>query len=51
MTTWVKIDNDHHGHKCKNCNAIDESTKASHTWNEGAVTTPATCTAAGVKTF
>lgn len=50
-TKWVKIDNDHHGHKCKNCNAIDESTKAPHTWNEGRVTTPATCTAAGVKTF
>ena len=51
MTTWVKIDNDHHGHKCKNCNAIDESTKAPHTWNEGAVTTPATCTTPGEKTF
>ena len=51
MTTWVKIDNDHHGHKCKNCNAIDESTKAPHTWDEGKVTTPATCTAAGVKTY
>ena len=51
MTTWVKIDNDHHGHKCKNCNAIDESTKAPHTWDEGKVTTPATCTAAGVKTL
>ena len=49
-TEWSK-DNDHHWHKCKNCNAIDESTKAPHTWNEGAVTTPATCTAAGVKTF
>ena len=47
---WSK-DEDHHWHKCKNCNAIDESTKAPHTWNEGRVTTPATCTAAGEKTF
>ena len=51
MTTWVKIDNDHHGHKCKNCNAIDESTKAPHTWDEGKVTTPATCTTPGEKTY
>ena len=51
MTTWVKIDNDHHWHKCKNCNAIDESTKAPHSWDEGTVTTPPTCTAAGVKTL
>ena len=49
-TEWSK-DNDHHWHKCKNCNAIDESTKAPHTWNEGRVTTPATCTAAGERTF
>ena len=47
---WSK-DEDHHWHKCKNCNAIDESTKAPHTWNEGRVTTPATCTAAGEKAF
>ena len=51
MTTWVKIDNDHHGHKCNNCNAIDTTSKAPHDWNSGAVTTPATCTTAGVKTY
>ena len=51
MTTWVKIDNDHHGHKCKNCNAINESTKAPHSWDNVAVTTPATCTADGEKTY
>ena len=49
-TEWSK-DNDHHWHKCKNCNAIDESTKAPHSWDNVEVTTPATCTAAGVKTF
>ena len=49
-TEWSK-DHDHHWHKCKNCNAIDESTKAPHSWDEGKVTTPATCTAAGVKTY
>ena len=47
---WSK-DNDHHWHKCKNCNAIDESTKAPHSWDNVKVTTPATCTAAGVKTY
>ena len=50
-TKWVKIDNDHHGHKCNNCNAIDTTSKAPHDWNSGAVTTPATCTTAGEKTF
>ena len=51
MTTWVKIDDGHHGHKCNNCNAIDTTSKAPHDWNSGAVTTPATCTTAGVKTY
>ena len=51
MTTWVKIDNDHHGHKCKNCNAVDESTKAPHSWDNVEVTTPATCTADGERTY
>ena len=49
-TKWSK-DNDHHWHKCKNCNAIDASTKAPHSWDNVEVTTPATCTAAGVKTL
>ena len=52
-TQWISndSDNDHHWHKCKNCNAIDASTKAPHSWDNGAVTTPATCTTAGVKTY
>ena len=49
-TEWSK-DEDHHWHKCKNCNAIDTTSKAPHDWNSGKVTTPATCTAAGVKTY
>ena len=52
-TQWISNDSDedHHWHKCKNCNAIDENTKAPHSWDNGAVTTPATCTTAGVKTL
>ena len=49
-TKWSK-DNDHHWHKCKNCNAINTTSKAPHDWNSGKVTTPATCTTPGVKTF
>ena len=49
-TEWSK-DNDHHWHKCKNCNAINTTSKAPHDWNSGKVTTPATCTTPGVKTF
>ena len=52
-TQWISndSDNDHHWHKCKNCNAIDESTKAPHSWDNVKVTTSATCTAAGEKTY
>ena len=49
-TEWSK-DNDHHWHKCKNANCDAVKDKAAHAWDEGAVTTPATCTAAGVKTY
>ena len=47
---WSK-DDDHHWHKCKNCNAINTTSKAPHDWNSGKVTTPATCTTPGEKTF
>ena len=52
-TQWISDDSDknHHWHKCNNCNAIDTTSKASHTWDDGEVTTPATCTTDGVKTF
>ena len=49
-TEWSK-DNDHHWHKCKNANCDAVKDKAEHSWNEGEVTTPPTCTAAGVKTY
>ena len=49
-TEWSK-DNDHHGHECNNANCDAVKDKAEHSWNEGKVTTPATCTAAGEKTF
>ena len=49
-TKWSK-DNDHHWHKCKNCNAIDTTSKAPHDWNSGTVTTPETCTTPGERTF
>lgn len=51
MTTWVKIDDGHHGHKCSNCNAIDATSKASHIWDDGEVTTQPKCEETGVKTF
>ena len=51
MTMWVKIDSDHHGHKCKNCNAIDETSKAPHSWNAGEVTTQPKCEEIGEKTY
>lgn len=50
MTTWVS-DANSHWHKCNNANCDAVKDKAEHTWNEGTVTTPATCTAAGVKTY
>ena len=52
-TQWISDDSDknHHWHKCNNCNAIDTTSKAPHDWNSGKVTTPATCTAAGEKTY
>ena len=49
-TKWSK-DNDHHWHKCKNANCTEIADQAEHRWNEGEVTTPATCTTPGEKTF
>ena len=50
---WDK-DNTHHWHNCTaaNCPVTDNSKKdgyAAHTWDEGTVTKPATCTEAGEK--
>lgn len=46
---WTKVDDNNHKRVCKN----DENhfDTAPHTWNEGVVTTKATCTTAGVKTY
>ena len=49
-TEWSK-DNDHHWHKCKNANCDAVKDKAEHDWNDGEVTTPATCTTVGEKTY
>lgn len=45
---WSSDDNEH-WHECSRCDAVDA--KAAHTWNEGEITTPATETENGVKTF
>ena len=47
-TVWSK-DEDNHWHDCANCDEIFEN--AVHTWDSGEVTTAATCTAKGVKTY
>ena len=45
---WTKKDGENHAQICKNCQK--EITEA-HKWNDGEVTTPATHTEKGVKTF
>ncbi len=45
---WTGVDNNSHGHTCAVCGR--KETK-DHTWNNGAVTKPATCKDEGVKTF
>ena len=47
-TAWSSDANEH-WHECANCHA--EKDKAEHRWNNGEVTTKATCTTAGVKTY
>ena len=47
--TWTKDDNDHHKRVCAN-DASHVETKT-HVWDGGIVTTEATCTEAGVKTY
>ena len=47
--TWTKDDNDHHKRVCAN-DASHVETKL-HVWDGGIVTTEATCTEAGVKTY
>ena len=46
--TW-QSDGDEHWKKCSRCDVTD--TKTAHHWDDGKITTPATCTAAGEKTY
>ena len=46
--TW-QSDGDHHWKKCSRCDVTD--TKTAHQWDDGKITTAATCTAAGEKTY
>lgn len=45
---WTPVDDDNHKGTCSVCS---KSTTEAHEWNDGEVTTPATCTAPGVKTY
>ena len=47
--TVQQSDGDNHWKKCSRCDATD--TPKAHQWDEGEVTTPATCTATGEKTY
>ncbi len=49
-TEWSK-DATHHWHACTGEGCTDVADKAEHTWNAGEITTPATATADGIKTF
>ena len=46
--TW-QSDGDEHWKKCSRCDVTD--TKTAHQWDDGKITTAATCTAAGEKTY
>ena len=46
-TNWTKVDDDKHQGTC----ACGQPTTADHTWDEGTVTTPATCLQPGERTF
>ncbi|MDE6557718.1 MAG: hypothetical protein K2K39_01280, partial [Clostridia bacterium] len=47
---WVS-DKDNHWHAATCEHTTEKSGEAAHTWNDGTVTTPATCEEAGVKTL
>lgn len=49
-TDWSK-DATHHWHACVEADCEEVADKAEHTWNAGEVTTPATATTKGVKTY
>ncbi len=47
LTQWTKVDDINHQKVC----ACGETETATHGWDTGVVTTPATCKATGIKTF
>ena len=47
-TEWSS-DGTHHWHECSGCSETKD--EAEHSWNTGEITTPATCTEAGLKTY
>lgn len=49
-TSWTK-DETYHWHKCTGSNCDEVSDKAEHIWDAGEITTPATSSAQGVKTY
>lgn len=49
-TEWSK-DNENHWHACTGTDCTETADKAAHTWNAGEITTQATASADGVKTY
>lgn len=49
-TSWTK-DETYHWHKCTGSNCGEVADKAEHTWNSGEITTLATSSEKGIKTF
>ena len=47
--SWIKVDDDKHKHVCENDENHLET--AAHSWDEGKITTGATCEEAGEKTY
>lgn len=47
--SWIKVDDDKHKHVCENDENHFET--AAHSWDEGKITTGATCEEAGEKTY
>ncbi len=47
-SSWTKISDSEHQRVCSKCSSVE---KKSHTWDDGVITTPATHTQEGVKTY
>ncbi|MBQ8210486.1 MAG: leucine-rich repeat domain-containing protein [Clostridia bacterium] len=48
--SWTKVDDTNHKRTCTR-SGCGESETSAHTWNSGVITTAATCTTTGVKTY